>query len=88
MALAHAFIDAAGNRHGSNDISDYGVREFAYTPASGPFAGQPLTMLATTWDGNPSGTWLAASERWGCYATDEVEELLGMDRPEPVRYGW
>lgn len=83
MALAYAFIDATGSRHGANDTSEHGIRDFPYTPASGPFAGQQLTMLATTWDGNPSGTWLTASERWGCYATDEVEELLDIDRPKP-----
>lgn len=63
-----------------NDTSSMrGVTEFLYVTASVRFAGQRLTTHAASWDGFPSGTWLRASARWGCFATIEVEELLVMD---------
>lgn len=80
MAQAYAFIDEDGTRYGEPNPRDP-EREFPYVPASGPFAGRELTVHASTWDGFPSGTWLRAWERWGCFATIQVEELLGMDRP-------
>lgn len=78
MALAYAFIDEDGTRYGEENPAG-GFTEFPYVPASGPFAGRRLMVHATSWDGFPSNTRLHASERWGCQATIEVEELLGMD---------
>lgn len=83
MALAYAFIDETGERYGENNPSTRGVTTFPYVPASERFAGQPLTMHATSWDGFPSGTWLRASDRWGCYATIEVDELPGLEPTTP-----
>ncbi len=78
VALAYAFTDEAGVRRGEANPSPQGVTEFPYVPSSGPFAGQSLVIHATSWDGFARGTWLSASDRWGCFATIEVEELLGM----------
>lgn len=79
MALAYAFVDERGVYRGGSNRSPRGVTEFLYMPLSGPFAGQSLVIHATSWDGFASGTWLSASNRWGCFATTEVEELLGME---------
>jgi len=79
MALAYAFIDEDGTRYGEENPAG-GFTEFPYVPASGPFAGRRLMVHATSWDGFPSNTRLHASERWGCQATIEVEELLDGPR--------
>jgi len=79
MALAYAFFDESGVRHGEPN-ADPPDREFSYVPASGPFAGQQLIVHASSWEGSPSGTWLRVTERWGCFATTEVEEILAMGR--------
>jgi hypothetical protein len=78
MALGYAFIDEQGRRHGEdNPEAPHGT--FEYVPETGRFAGQRLVIHVFSWEGGVSGTRLVSGERFYCYATDVVEELLGMD---------
>lgn len=79
MALAYAFFDEAGTRYGEPD-PDRPEREFPCVPVSGPFAGQLLTVHAASLEGDVSGTWVPSTDRYGCYATTTVAELLKLDQ--------
>lgn len=77
MALAYAFFDEAGIRYGEPG-PDRPEREFPCVPVSGPFAGQLLTVHAASLEGDVSGTWVRSTDRYGCFATTTVAELLKL----------
>lgn len=82
MALAHAFVDEDGSLYGEPEWGMDGI-DFPFVPPSGRFKGRRLVMYAKPIEGSESDTWIsdADGEYRGCYATQQVEELLDMDPP-------
>lgn len=79
---AYAFIDEDGAAVGEPELGLDGI-DFPFVPSSGRFRGRRLAMYALSFDGFASGTWTSVSEGvyHGCYATSEVDEPLGLQRP-------